>query len=97
MQGCFPNLDDVSIAGADQTEHDKSLKLVLDAAARADITINKKKTQLSQSKIILLGYEVSYGCIKPDPSRVQPLLDLPTPEKAKEIQRMIGLFAYYAR
>ena len=69
----------------------------MDAAARADIAINEKKTLLSQSKIRLLGYEVSSGCTKPDSSRVQPLFNWPTPQNAKELQRMIGLFAYYAR
>ena len=96
MKGCFPYLDDITIVRADQTEHDKNLKVFLDAAAHANITLNEKKTQLSQSKIRLLGYEASSGCFKPDPSRVQPLFDLPIPRNAEELQGMIGLFAYYA-
>ena len=35
--------------------------------------------------------------MEPDPGRVQPLLNLPYPESAKELKRLIGLFAYYAR
>jgi len=35
--------------------------------------------------------------VQPDPGRVQPLLNLPYPKSAKELKRLIGLFAYYAR
>ena len=97
MKGYFPNLDDVTIAGVNQSEHDINLKTFLDAASPTKITINESKTQLSQTEISLLGYKVCFGYIKPDPERVQPLFDLPLPQSNRELQRMIGLFAYYAR
>ena len=44
-----------------------------------------------------MGYKVAYQSIKPDPDRVQSLLDMPIPKSTKESQRMAGLFAYFAR
>ena len=44
-----------------------------------------------------MGYKVAHQSIKPDPDRVQSLLDMPIPKASKELQRMVGLFAYYAR
>ena len=35
--------------------------------------------------------------IKPDPDRVQSLLDMLIPKITEELQRMVELFAYYAR
>ena len=43
------------------------------------------------------GYKVGYRSVQPDPGPVQPLLNLPYPQSAKELKRLIGLFAYYAR
>ena len=43
--GCFPYLDDITIAGEDQVEHDSNLKAFNDAAAVWNLTINEKKTQ----------------------------------------------------
>ena len=40
---------------------------------------------------------VYYQPTKPDPDRVQSLLDMPIPKTTTELQRMVGLFAYYAR
>ena len=79
LKGCFPYLDDITIAGVNQSEHDINLKA------------------LSQTEISILGYKIGFGYIKLDPDRVQPLFDLPLPQSTKELQRMMGLFAYYAR
>ena len=45
----------------------------------------------------LLGYRVSCGELQPDPSRLQPLLMLQPPSSPKELKRITGLFAYYAK
>ena len=97
LKGCFPYLDDITIAGVNQSEHDINLKAFFEAASAAKITINESKTQLSQTEISILGYKIGFRYIKPDPDRVQPLFDLPLPQSTKELQRMIGLFAYYAQ
>ena len=97
LRGCFPYLDDITIAGEDQEEHDSNLKAFNDAAAAWNLTINKKKTQFSQKEISILEYKVAHQSIKPDPKRVWTLLEMPAPKTNKELQRLIGLFAYYAR
>jgi len=43
------------------------------------------------------GYLVAYKQIKPDPRRLQALLDLPEPTCAKDLKRVCGLFSYYAK
>jgi len=63
----------------------------------ANLTIHESETQLSKSEITLLVYKVGYRSVQPDPGRVQTLLNLPYPKSAKELKRLIGLFAYYAR
>jgi len=47
--------------------------------------------------INLLGYRRSKGVLQPDPDRVKPVLDMPVPCNAKELQRMLGMFSYYAK
>ena len=40
---------------------------------------------------------MAHQSIKPDPERVRTLLEMRAPITNKELQRLIGLFAYYAR
>ena len=44
-----------------------------------------------------MGYNISHPEIKPDPERLQALIDLPAPQTPKELKRTNGLFAYYSR
>ena len=85
LKGCFPYLDNITIAGVYQSEHDINLKAFLDAASATKITINESKTQLSQTEISLLGYKVGFGYIKPDPERIQPLFDLSLPQSNRKL------------
>ena len=61
------------------------------------MTINYEKSRFAKTSIKLLGYEISYGVIKPDPDRLLPLLNYPMPSTKKGLQRMLGLLAYYAK
>jgi len=45
----------------------------------------------------MLGYLVAYEQTKPDHKPLQALLDLPEPTCAKELKRVSGLLAYYAK
>ena len=44
-----------------------------------------------------LGYSISKGTLQPNPVRVEPVLDIPVPCNAKELQRMLGMFSYYTK
>ena len=76
LKGCFPYVDDITIAGIDQEDHDLNLKAFNEAAVAWHLTFNENKIQLSRSEIALLGYNVAHQPIKPDPDRVQSLLDI---------------------
>ena len=61
------------------------------------MTMNEFKSQLRVRTLDMLGYRVSFQQVKPDPQRLQPLLDLPPPRTPKELKRVSGMFSYYAK
>ena len=97
LKDTFAYIDDVAICGHDQDEHDRKLKLFVEAAERKNLTLNDNKSTLSSRSIHLLDYVVSEGEIKPDPKRLKPLKQLPPPIDRKSQQRVIDLFAYYSQ
>ena len=90
-------LDNVTVAGRNQLEHDDNVKAFLDAINRRNFTLNETKTVKSVSNINILGYVVGNMHIKPDPERMQPLLNFPPPSNYKALRRVLGMFAYYAK
>ena len=63
------------------------------------MTFNESKSIIVKSETDLLSYRVSHSVIRPDPEKLKPLtlmnLQLPTCKSAP--QRLVGMFAYYAR
>jgi hypothetical protein len=93
----FPYLDDWGVGGNSKEEHDYYLALTLKAAKEEGFVLNDSKCIFNQSTIPLLGHVVGNGTIKPDPERVKALLDIEIPTNKKALQRVIGIFAYYAK
>ena len=97
LTGTFAYLDNITIVGKNQQEHDKNLQAFLDTATALNLTFNDSKSTISVNQISLLGYTISNGNIKPDAERFKPLIELPTPKNKKEKQRIVGMLAYYAK
>lgn len=57
--------------------------------------IIKDKSVLTTTKLQILRSIVEIGTITPDPQRVQPLCDLPSPHNSKSMKRALGLFYHY--
>ena len=96
LNGVFPYLDDITICGEDQVEHDENLKSFVAADSKRGLTCNYNKCTFSKTKINLLGYQIENGQIRPDPERMLPLLNLPVPNDKKSLQRVMGFFSYYS-
>ena len=97
LQGVNVYLDNLTLGGVDQRSHDQNLKALKEAAQKEQFTFNEDKCQYNCSQIQLLGHVVGNGVIKPDPERVAVLDDLKPPQTKKELQRILGLFSYYAK
>ena len=97
LKETFPNLDNITVAGRTQQEHDYNVRQLLNALHRRKWTLNEKKTIASVPTINILGYLVGNGKIKSDPERLRPLRELPPPTSSKSLKRVLGLFAYYAK
>ena len=97
LSGTFIYLDNITICGRDQEEHDLNLQQFYDLISQHDLTLNHEKSILSATEIKMLGYLISYGSIKPDPERMRPLLELPIPHNPASLKRALGMFSYYSQ
>ena len=97
LTGTIAYLDDVTVYGRDQKEHDKRLLDFMSAAKASNLTINDQKCVFSVSEISLLGHLISHNKIRPDPCHLKPLMDMPAPGDSKSLKRCLGMFAYYSK
>ena len=95
LSDTFPYLDDITIAGRTQTEHDQNVRAFLEFVKSRHLTLNNSKSVVSSSTINVLL--IGNGIIKPDPDRLRPLQELPPPTSVCSLRRSLGMFAYYAK
>ena len=93
----FPYVDNITICGIDQEDHDAQKDKWLQACVKYNITLNHKKSIISTTSIKLLGYIIENGCMRPDPERYRPLMELPVPANLPSQKRILGMFAYYSK
>ena len=97
LQDTFVYLDNITIAGKTQEEHDKNLAAFFTAVKDYGLTLREDKCHYSLKSTDLLGYRITHGEISPDPERLRPLFDLPVPFNLRSLRRVIGMFAHYAK
>ena len=97
LMDTFSYLDDITVAGHTQEEHDTNVAAFMEVIHRRNLTLNESKSVLSSSTINILGYLIGNGVVRPDPERLRPLQELPPPTNVRSHRRALGLFAYYAK
>ena len=93
----FVYLDDVTIGGEDQAQHDLNVKHFEYVCKTRNLTLNNKKTIRNVAEVDILGYRVGNKIIRPGPEKLKRLETFPPPKTFKELQSLKGLLAYYSR
>ena len=83
-KGTFAYLDNITVGGTTQQEHDVNLNRFLAVAKNHNLTFNESKCIYNTDTIDLLGYRIKNGTLQSDPARVKTLQDLPSPNNRKE-------------
>ena len=86
LKDTFPYLEDITVAGSTQEEHDSNVDVFLKIVSKRNITLNESKSVLSSSTINVLGYLIGNGVVRPDPERLRPLHELPPPTNVRSQQ-----------
>ena len=97
IKGVHVFLDNILIVGANKEEHDKSLCKVLSILQQRNVKLNKDKCIIGSREVPYLGYILSCNGIKPDPKKIEAILEAPTPQFVQSLKSFLGLCTYYNR
>jgi hypothetical protein len=91
---CHVYLDDIIIWSQSAKEHEQNVTLVLEALQTARLYCSPKKSSLFNTELNFLGHTISQRGIEADGSKVEHILNWPTPTSAKEVRCFLGLVWY---
>ena len=78
-------------------EHERHLKLVLDALTKAEFYLERDKCNLYVVRLDCLGHMINKRGVHADTDKMARICEWRTPRNLTEIQRFVGLVKYLAQ
>jgi len=91
---CMVYLDDIIIFSTSLQEHLQALCQVLQKLKEANLKIQLDKCEFLKKETEFLGHIVTQNGIKPNPNKIQAIINFPIPKTEKEIKSFLGLAAF---
>ena len=94
---CVVYLDDILIFSKSPEEHVHHVKAVLEVLEKHQFLIKLKKCDFFKKELLYLGHVISADGIKPDPKKVEAVLQYPTPTNIHQLRSFMGLVQWFHR
>ena len=94
IPNCYCIADDMLIAGADDAEHDETIRRVMERARECGVKFNFTKLQWKVPEVTYMGNVISEEGLKADPKKIEAITDYPRPTSVQELQRFLGMVNY---
>ena len=96
IEGVGTYIDDIlCIENGTFEQHLEQQREIFRRFEKAGLKVNAPKCSFRLQEIPYLGYIITKQGIKPDPKKVQGIVDLCKPTTAKEMKTLIGMIQFY--
>ena len=88
--------DDTVIVGfeEDGSDHDKALKELLERARSKNCKFNPDKLVVRAQEILFFGHIITKDGVKPDPKKIEAIVQMKPPKDEKQLASFLGLANY---
>ena len=88
-------LDDILIFSKTLEEHKRYVKKVLHALHAHNLSVNREKSKFHKHETVFLGYLISPGEIRMEPSKIDVVAKWPTPQNVTKTRGFVGFANFY--
>ena len=103
LPGIFRIEDDLLITGqgdakeAADKDHDAKLVRLLQRCRERNIRLNKAKFDFKCQQVTFIGHLLSSEGVKPDPRKIDAIVNIETPVDVQGVQCLIGMVKYLSK
>ena len=103
LPGVYRIADDLLITGQGETkeqadkDHDENLVRLLQRCRERNIKLSKAKLDFKCSQVPFIGHLLSNKGVKPDPKKIEAIVNMETPTDVQGVQRLIGMVKYLSK
>lgn len=91
----FVYLDDILIFSQNLEEHILHVWQVLRRLWENKMFVKQEKCEFHVPSVTFLGYILEGGQVRPDPAKVQAVMEWPQPNSWKQLQKFLGFANFY--
>ncbi|KAI2659925.1 Transposon Tf2-9 polyprotein [Labeo rohita] len=96
-QFIYVYLDDILIFSSSLQEHVQHVRRVLQRLLENGLFVKAEKCDFHAQSVPFLGYIVSAEGMRMDPEKIKAVVDWPSPDSRKALQRFLGFANFYRR
>ena len=95
--------DDFVAVGCGETlekaiqDHDTNLGTLIERCEQRGITLNTDKIKFRQQEVPFIGHFATSKGLCVDPSKVQAIMEMPSPKDVAAVQRLLGMAQYLGK
>ena len=103
LAGCHVIADDIIVFGSGSTyeealvDHDRNFMALMQRAQEVNLKFNKSKLQFRLTEVPYMGHLLTDQGVKPDPLKVEAITNMPRPNDAKGVLRLLGSVNYLSK
>ena len=97
IQGVETDIDDILMWGRTLQEHDERLKATLERARECNLKFKPGKCHFRSTGVNYIGHKLTPDGIKPDPEKIEAIVNMPKPHDKKGVQRLLGMVNYVSK
>ena len=97
LEGVEVIVDDLVVWGEDVTTHDERLRMVLERCREKNLKINPDKCRFRAPEVSYVGHVLSSNRLKPDPRKIEVIIEMPRPTNCEELKRFLGMVTYVVK
>lgn len=94
---CLVYLDDIIIFSTSFQEHEDSIRLIFKRLEEANLKVQLDKSEFFKRETEFLGHVITQNGIKPNPKKIECVVNFPIPKTTKQIKQFLGLTGYYRK
>jgi hypothetical protein len=97
LEGVEVIMDDMLVWGENNEQHNERLIKLLERLRAIGLQLNKDKCKIGLTEIPYIGHLLSEQGVKPDPSKVDAIINMSGPTNKQDLQRFMGMLAYLSK
>lgn len=94
---CKIIVDDILIWGRDEAEHERNLAAVLRRAEKVNLKLIPRICRFKVPEVHYVGHVLSESGLKPDPSKINTIINMPEPQDKPTLQKFLWTVNYLTK